>query len=91
MKSTDNMFIQLSDVVAGIFGKLFQYINTSDVRKIRKDIKALNDRQIRTLSLFAKMYFKSEEENKGFIHSLAPLKVMQRRDEFLLNFGNFSN
>ena len=76
----------LSDVVAGTFGRFFQYVNTTDSRQMRKDIEDLNERQMKTLTLFAKLVYKSDSENKGFIHSLAPIKSMKRKDEFLMTF-----
>ena len=86
VRSIDNVFIQLSDVVAGTFGRFFQYVNTTDSRQMRKDIEDLNERQMKTLTLFAKLVYKSDSENKGFIHSLAPIKSMKRKDEFLMTF-----
>ncbi len=86
VKSIENVYVQLSDVVAGTFGKLFRYVNTTDSKQMRRDIKELNERQVKCLELFAKLVYKSDYENKGFIHSLAPLKNMKRKDEFLLYF-----
>lgn len=53
IKSEDNVYIQLSDFVAGTFGRLFQYVNKSDISKMRKDIDGLNEGQIKTLHAFA--------------------------------------
>lgn len=86
IKSEDNVYIQLSDFMAGTFGRLFQYVNKTDVRQMRKDIDGLNERQLNNLHAFAKLVYKSDAENRGFIHSLAPIVSMKRKDEFLLSF-----
>ena len=38
VKSETDIFVQLSDVVAGILGKQFNYINYTSVNQLRRDV-----------------------------------------------------
>ena len=69
--SETNIFVQLSDVVAGIFGKLFQYINSSSINQLRKDIDSLSKLQIDNILLIDKLRSMADYENKGFLCSIA--------------------
>lgn len=39
VKSETDIFVQLSDVVAGILGKLFKYINSTSVNSVEEMLK----------------------------------------------------
>lgn len=80
--SKTNIFVQLSDVVAGILGKLFLYINSNELKKLRKDINNLSQMQVDNIALIANLRILAEEENKGFIHSIAPLNELKKIDLF---------
>lgn len=71
--SETNFFVQLSDVVAGIFGKLFQYINSSSINQLRKNIDSLSKLQIDNILLIDKLRSMAGYENKGFLCSIAPI------------------
>lgn len=42
VKSETDIFVQLSDVVAGILGILFKYINSTSVNQRRRDVEGLS-------------------------------------------------
>lgn len=83
VKSETDIFVQLSDVVAGILGKLFKYINSTSVNQRRKDIEGLSRIQIDNILLIDKLRMEANRENPGFLHSVAPLDEVGILDRFL--------
>ena len=73
VKSETDIFVQLSDVVAGILGKLFKYINSTSVSQRRKDIEGLSKLQVDNVLLIDKLRMEADRENPGFLYSIAPL------------------
>lgn len=73
VKSETDIFVQLSDVVAGILGKLFKYINSTSVSQRRKDIEGLSKLQVDNVLLIDKLCMEADRENPGFLCSIAPL------------------
>ena len=73
VKSETDIFVQLSDVVAGILGKLFKYINSTSVNQRRKDVEGLSKLQIDNILLIDKLRTEADWENPGFLCSIAPL------------------
>lgn len=82
VKSETDIFVQLSDVVAGILGKLFKYINSTSVNQRRKDIEGLSKIQIENILLIDKLRMEANRENPGFLHSVAPLDEVGILDRF---------
>ena len=72
--SKDNLLIQVSDVISGIYGMLYEFINEHDKNGIRKMVDSLNETQLDSLWMMVKLMCESEIENKGFIFSLASIK-----------------
>ncbi|MBE5845678.1 MAG: hypothetical protein E7302_16225 [Butyrivibrio sp.] len=73
VKSETDIFVQLSDVVAGTLGKLFKYINSTSVSQRRKDIEGLSKLQVDNVLLIDKLRMEADRENPGFLCSIAPL------------------
>ena len=76
--STSNVLIQVSDVIAGIWGKLLIYINNKDNNAIRKDVENLNKTQIENINMLRYLREKSDMYNKGFLMSITALSVIDR-------------
>ena len=72
VKSETNLFVQLSDVVAGILGKMFKYINSTSVNQRRKDIQSLSKIQVDNILLIDKLRMEADRENPGFLCSIGP-------------------
>lgn len=72
VKSETNIFVQLSDVVAGILGKLFKYINSTSVNQRRRDVEGLSKLQIENILLIDKLRMEADRENPGFLCSIGP-------------------
>jgi len=66
--SKENLYIQLSDIIVGIIGKFYNYINENGIEEIQNELITINKTQQKTLSLFYNVLEKSEEKNKAFIH-----------------------
>ena len=72
VKSETDIFVQLSDVVAGILGKLFKYINSTSVNQRRRDVEGLSKRQVENILLIDKLRMEADRENPGFLCSIGP-------------------
>ena len=83
VNSTEEVLVQISDVIAGILGKLFKYINSTAINEIRKDVAILTQTQVDCILLLGKIRVESEIENKGFLHSIAPLAEIEKLNTFL--------
>lgn len=82
VNSTEEVMVQISDVIAGILAKLFKYTNSTTVNKLRKDVGALTETQIDSILLLCNLLRVSEIENKGFLHSLAPVAEIEKVNAF---------
>jgi len=82
VKSEADIFVQLSDVVAGILGKMFKYINYTSVNQQLKDAESLSKLQEDNILLIYKLRMDAEVENRGFLHSIAPLAEIENLNRF---------
>lgn len=72
VKSETDIFVQLSDVVARILGKLFKYINSTSVNQRRRDVEGLSKLQVENILLIDKLRMEADRENPGFLCSIGP-------------------
>lgn len=72
VKSETDIFVQLSDVVAGILGKMFKYINSTSVNQRRRDVEGLSKLQVENILLIDKLRMEADRENPGFLCSIGP-------------------
>ena len=82
VKSETDIFVQLSDVVAGILGKLFKYINSTSVNQRRRDVEGLSKLQVDNILLIDKLRIEAKRENLGFLCSISPLGETERLNVF---------
>ena len=82
VKSETDIYVQLSDVVAGILGKLFKYINSTSVNQRRKDVESLSKIQVENILLINKLRTEANRENPGFLCSIAPLDEVGTLNSF---------
>ena len=68
--SKSNILIQASDVIIGVFGKLFSFIKSIDILSLDDVISKMNDTQIKNLDLLLTLYNKSLDRNPSFINSI---------------------
>ncbi|HGS6329423.1 TPA: DUF3800 domain-containing protein [Klebsiella variicola subsp. variicola] len=65
--SDDNDFVQVSDVVAGLFQRYFQYINENKIIDVKSVRASLDKQQLRNIELFRAIIEKSDNENDRFL------------------------
>ena len=82
VKSETDIFVQLSDVIAGILGKLFKYINSTSVNQRRRDIEDLSKIQVDNILLIDKLRTEANQENPGFLCSIGPFDGVGILDRF---------
>ena len=82
VKSETDVFVQLSDVIAGILGKMFKYINSTSVNQRRKDVESLAKLQIDNILLIDKLRTEANRENSGFLCSIGPCDEIGTLDRF---------
>ncbi len=69
LDSKDNLLVQLSDVIAGLMAKFFDYITGNDIENIKLNIENLSKIQNDNFVTFCKIIDKSDKYNRAFIHS----------------------
>jgi hypothetical protein len=68
--SSTNRFIQTSDFVVGIIGKLFEFLNTSSMEEIRNIRANITNNQVVSLDNLLDLIDKAEGRNRGFLHNI---------------------
>lgn len=68
--SKNNLYIQLSDIIIGLIGKFYNFINENDIDTIKEKLENLNKMQKETLRLFYAVMEESELKNKSYIFLL---------------------
>ncbi|QDX26742.1 hypothetical protein FPZ54_12465 [Sphingomonas suaedae] len=76
--------VQLSDLVAGLLGKLFTYVNRTPLDELAEDMAELSDRQRRSLKLLSRLLDRSTDECPAFAQYVISAEDQQRAD-FVLN------
>ncbi|MCC8364960.1 hypothetical protein J8V57_01470 [Xenorhabdus sp. PB61.4] len=80
--SHDNLFIQVSDVVAGVFQKYFAYLNANRIEDIKNVRDNLNPIQKANLELFRKLINKSDSENKQLLFYVMSMREYEKHYQF---------
>lgn len=76
--SKTNTMIQLSDLIAGILGRMFLYINSVSEKEIRNTVKGLSDIQLVNCAELNRFRTKSDIRNKGLLHSTTAIGILER-------------
>lgn len=82
--SKDNVLVQISDVIAGIWGKLTIYVNSHDEISIKNDVDQMTTKQIRSINQLGALKCKAIEYNKGLWMQVTAV-VLIRRMEYLFD------
>jgi hypothetical protein len=77
--SVTNRYIQISDVLMGLFGKMFIFINQTTHEDIKKELIGLNNQQSKNLNLLNKLIDQSNSINTGFFHSIDAKRELEKR------------
>ena len=76
--SKNEIMIQISDVISGIWGMLYSFLNEHDNNGIRKMVSELNKEQLDSLWMMWKLMHDAEQENRGFIFSFASIQCREK-------------
>lgn len=69
--SKDSVLVQISDVLVGVIGKMYAYINKSNQNTIDHDICCLNSVQRRNISLIDQLMIRSNSKHREFFQHVA--------------------
>lgn len=81
--SQDEPMIQVSDIVAGLLGKFFSYVVSTDIDTVRADRAVLSDVQAQNLAKLARLVDLAAEENEAFAHRVMSLSDTHKADIFM--------
>ena len=92
VKSHENIYIQISDMTAGLLRKLFMFLDENSLEKIQAIARELNDKQIDNFSIIWLLIKKSDNKSKLFIKNTnTPKNVSERMDKLqILGVANNS-
>ena len=82
VNSQTDILVQLSDVVSGICGQMYEYLNKTMRHHIARDVEAMDDQQILSAKNLCSLIHKSSDRNKGFIFSITAQKIRDRLEYF---------
>jgi hypothetical protein len=81
--SKSEVCIQLSDVITGLLGKHFTYIQDHTLNELMKRKAAFSVMQLRNLALLKKHIDRSDAVSDGFCHTIGPLETINKNNVFL--------
>ncbi|MHB8564110.1 MAG: DUF3800 domain-containing protein [Acidiferrobacteraceae bacterium] len=81
--SKDNVCVQLSDVVAGLMGKHFNYVQDHPLATLRARKAGFSALQKQNLTMLRELIDRSDAMSDGFCHAIAPLDSMLKNNVFL--------
>lgn len=81
--SKDEVCIQVSDVVAGLFGKHFDYAHRQSLSTIRARKARFSEQQRQNLAAVRALIDRSDDVSPGFLHGVTTLDA-HAKSEFLL-------
>lgn len=79
IKSTENIYVQISDLVAGLLRKLFTFLDNYTIDEIKKIASTLKDKQITNFSTILKLINKSNTKSLYFIKNANSAKNIEER------------
>jgi hypothetical protein len=82
-KSDDEPGVQISDVIVGLVGRFFTFIQSTERSDLVECRNSLAPQQQRNLGLLKELLDRSCEENVAFAHSVLSLEDLERADNFL--------
>lgn len=81
--SREEPMIQVSDVIAGLLGKFFSYLLSTDIDIVNADRAALGTLQRENLAKLARLIDLAAEENEAFAHRVMSLSDTHKADTFM--------
>lgn len=81
--SKEELRIQISDVVAGLIGRHFGFVQVHSLPVLRKKKETFSQVQLDNLILLRSLIDRSDDFSKGLLHTVAPLDTIFKNDAFL--------
>ncbi|XHE56991.1 hypothetical protein L0Z66_18940 (plasmid) [Phaeobacter sp. BS34] len=81
--SKDHPWVQVSDVMAGLLGKFFGFVNRTPAPDLNYARSQFTDRQKRGLKMLTHLISRSVEECPAFVHYVVSLEDQHRRESVL--------
>lgn len=81
--SENEIGIQASDVVAGLLGRHFTYLQQHSLPELHDALARFSERQLTNLSLLRELIHRSDTFSDGLLHALYPLDTGYKNDAFL--------
>lgn len=91
VKSNDNIYIQLSDIVAGLLRKLFMFLDGNSIEKICIMKSTLKEIQVGNFAILWSLIAKSESKSRLLIKNANTPKNVMDRSAKLKVLGNCYN
>ena len=82
VKSESNTMVQVSDLVAGLFGRMFSFFNQHDEDEFATIVSELTNDQLTNLCELQNLRVKSDNRNKGLLHSVTAIGILVKIDVF---------
>lgn len=79
VKSHENIYVQISDLIAGLLRKLFMFLDKHSLTDIVSIAMKLNDTQIKNFTILWMLISKSDEKSPLFIKNANSQKNVQER------------
>lgn len=91
VKSHENIYVQVSDLIAGLLRKLFMFLDEHSLTDIVSIAMKLNDTQIKNFTILWMLISKSDEKSPLFIKNANSPKNVQERMTKLQFLGIANN
>ena len=91
VKSHENIYVQVSDLIAGLLRKLFMFLDENSLTDIVSVAIKLNNAQVKNFTLLWKLISKSDEKSPLFIKNVNSQKNVQERMLKLQLLGVLNN
>lgn len=91
VKSHENIYVQVSDLIAGLLRKLFMFLDENSLTDIVSISTKLNDVQVKNFTLLWMLISKSDEKSPLFIKNVNSQKNAQERMLKLQLLGVLNN
>jgi len=85
--SKEDKLIQASDILMGLVGKLFKYVNTNTKSDMFEEVSTMSELQLENFDLLFSLFDKTNSYNEGLIHYIDALEEISKV-EFLGSLRN---
>lgn len=81
--SKNEIGIQVSDIIVGLLGRHFSYLQRHSLPELRQRIACFSNQQLQNLELLRKLVDRSNSFSAALLHAVLPLDTHFKNNEFL--------